>query len=120
MVALKTMLTQCFMLKKFWHMSKWDAAVWIVTFLTTVIVSIDIGLISGICISLLSIIIQGQRPYTCLLGVVPNTDLYLDCKRYKGVSTDIFKSRSRLKFKSSLCTGTRNRWNKNFPLLWHH
>lgn len=79
------MLMQAVMLKKYWRLSKWDAAVWIVTFLTTVIVSIDIGLLSGVVISLISIFVQGHRPYTCLLGVVPNTDLYLDCKRYKGV-----------------------------------
>ncbi|KAI4455118.1 sulfate transporter [Holotrichia oblita] len=84
-VALKGMLMQAVMLKKFWRLSKWDAIVWIITFLTTVVVSIDIGLLSGIVISLISIFVRGQRPYTCLLGVVPNTDLYLDCKRYKGV-----------------------------------
>ncbi|KRT81144.1 hypothetical protein AMK59_5643, partial [Oryctes borbonicus] len=84
-VALKSMLVQAKMLKKYWKLSKWDAVVWIVTFLTTFIVSIDIGLLSGIVISLISIFVQGHRPYTCLLGVVPNTDLYLDCKRYKGV-----------------------------------
>lgn len=85
-VALKGMLMQAVMLKKFWKLSKWDAIVWIVTFLTTVVVSIDIGLLSGIIVSLISIFVRGQRPYTCLLGVVPNTDLYLDCKRFKGVS----------------------------------
>ncbi|KAK9751232.1 Sulfate permease family [Popillia japonica] len=84
-VALKGMLMQAVMLKKFWKLSKWDAIVWIVTFLTTVVVSIDIGLLSGIIVSLISIFVRGQRPYTCLLGVVPNTDLYLDCKRFKGV-----------------------------------
>ena len=26
-----------------------------------------------------------MQPYTCLLGQIPNTDIYLDIKRYKGV-----------------------------------
>ncbi|GJQ80669.1 hypothetical protein Trydic_g9253 [Trypoxylus dichotomus] len=84
-VSLKSLLVQATMLKKYWKLSKWDALVWVITFLTTVLISLDIGLLSGIIISLLSIFVQGHRPYTCLLGVVPNTDLYLDCKRYKGV-----------------------------------
>lgn len=47
---------------------------------------ISYGLAAGAVISLASVFIQGYKPYTCLLGVVPNTDLYLDIKRYKGVS----------------------------------
>jgi len=62
-----------------------DATVWMVTFLTVTFVGIDIGLSTGVAMSLLSIFILGFRPYTCLLGWVPHTDLYLDIKRYKGV-----------------------------------
>lgn len=74
------------MIKTYWRLSKWDALVWVVTFFTTVFVDISIGLGAGIVVSLFSIFIQGYTPYACLLGVVPNTDLYLDVKRYKGVS----------------------------------
>uniref|UniRef100_A0A1Y1LEY7 STAS domain-containing protein n=1 Tax=Photinus pyralis TaxID=7054 RepID=A0A1Y1LEY7_PHOPY len=84
-VALKSMLIQFVSLKKYWALSKWDATVWIVTFFTTTIISIDYGLLAGILISLFSIFIQAQKPYSCLLGVVPNTDLYLDVKHYKGI-----------------------------------
>lgn len=55
------------------------------TFLTVVIVSIDVGLVVGIIFSLASIFIRGMKPYICILGHVPNTDLYLDIKRYKAV-----------------------------------
>ncbi|KAK5638842.1 hypothetical protein RI129_013137 [Pyrocoelia pectoralis] len=84
-VALKSMLMQFLSLKKYWALSKWDASVWLVTFFTTTIINIDYGLLAGILISLFSIFIQAQRPYSCLLGVVPNTDLYLDIKHYKGI-----------------------------------
>ncbi|KAF5287626.1 hypothetical protein FQA39_LY15829 [Lamprigera yunnana] len=83
-VALKSMILQFVSLRKYWRLSKWDAAVWIVTFFTTTLVSIDYGLLSGIVVSVASIFIQGQRCYSCLLGVVPSTDLYLDIDRYKG------------------------------------
>ncbi|XP_023312052.1 sulfate transporter isoform X3 [Anoplophora glabripennis] len=83
-VALKGMLLQITAIWKFWKLSRMDAAVWLVTFLAVVFVNIDIGLLIGIVMSLISIFILGFRPYTCLLGAVPKTDLYLDINRYKG------------------------------------
>lgn len=77
---------QCTAFIKFWKLSTWDGIVWIITFVTTLFVQISYGLAAGVAVSLLSIFIQGYKPYTCLLGIVPNTDLYLDIKRYKGVS----------------------------------
>ncbi|XP_030746136.1 prestin-like [Sitophilus oryzae] len=82
-VALKGMLRQVLEFWKFWKLSKMDAVVWMGTFLTVAFVSIDIGLLCGICLSLASIFILSFRPYTCLLGQVKDTDFYLDVKRYK-------------------------------------
>lgn len=79
------MFQQANQLVKFWKLSKYDAIIWIVTFLIVVIVSIDIGLLSGIILSLGIILLQSLRPYTCLLGHIPNTDLYLDLSRFKTV-----------------------------------
>ncbi|CAH1111882.1 unnamed protein product [Psylliodes chrysocephalus] len=83
-VALKGMLLQCSSILKYWRLSRWDALVWIITFCVTLFIQISYGLAAGVAISLMSIFIQGYKPYTCLLGIVPNTDLYLDIKRYKG------------------------------------
>lgn len=79
------MLIQVTSIKRFWSLSKLDGMVWIVTFLTTVIINVDIGLLVGVIVSLLSVMILGMKPYTCLLGSVPGTDLYVDIKRYKKV-----------------------------------
>ncbi|KAF7995780.1 hypothetical protein HCN44_006887 [Aphidius gifuensis] len=84
-VALKGMLMQAKQLKRFWKLSKLDGMVWIVTVLTVVLVGIDIGLLAGLLTSLVSILLLSIKPYTCLLGHVPNTDLYLDMNRYKGI-----------------------------------
>nr|CAD7601855.1 unnamed protein product [Timema genevievae] len=84
MVALKGMLMQALQLPKFWRLSTLDGVVWLATFITVVFIDIDYGLLAGIVLSLVSIFIQGMKPYTCLLGIVPNTDLYLDVNRYKG------------------------------------
>ncbi|KAK4878201.1 hypothetical protein RN001_010707 [Aquatica leii] len=83
-VSLKSMILQFLSLKKYWTLSKWDGTVWIITFFTTIIVDIDYGLLSGVIVSLVSIFVQDQKCYTCVLGVVPNTDLYLDMELYKG------------------------------------
>lgn len=89
-VALKGMLMQMTQFVRFWKLSKLDAAVWMVTFLTVVFVSIDVGLLLGVVMSLLTILILGFKPYTCLLEAVPHTDIYLDVNRYKGVCVVIF------------------------------
>lgn len=85
-VALKGMLWQVKEFWNFWKLSRLDAFVWMATFLVVVFVAIDIGLAVGIALSLACIFVRGMKPYSCLLGNVPKTDLYLDTKRYKGVS----------------------------------
>ncbi|KAK2579316.1 hypothetical protein KPH14_008268 [Odynerus spinipes] len=82
-VALKGMLQQATHLIKFWKLSKSDATIWIVTFLIVILVNIDVGLLAGLLISLAIVLLQSIRPYTCLLGHIPNSDLYLDLNRYK-------------------------------------
>lgn len=103
-VALKGMLMQCKQFVTFWRLSRLDAFVWMATFLTTIVVAIDIGLVVGIALSLASIFIRGMRPYTCLLGQVPHTDLYLDVSRYKAAVelpfVRIFHYRGSLNFAS--------------------
>lgn len=85
-VALKGMFVQAKQLVKFWKLSKSDAIIWIVTFLIVTLVNIDIGLLAGLLVSLVIILLQTIRSYTCLLGHIPHTDLYLDLDRYKAVS----------------------------------
>ncbi|CAH2052661.1 unnamed protein product, partial [Iphiclides podalirius] len=82
-VSLKGMFMQVKELRKFWRLSKLDAIVWLVTFLTTMLVNIDIGLAAGLLASVATLFCRSQKPYTCLLGRVLDTDLYLDTKRYR-------------------------------------
>ncbi|KAK0167847.1 hypothetical protein PV327_001704 [Microctonus hyperodae] len=85
-VALKGMLMQAKQLSRFWKLSKLDGIVWIVTVLTVVLVSIDVGLLAGLITSLASILLLSIKPYVCLLEHIPNTDLYLDVSRYRGTA----------------------------------
>ncbi|KAK5650562.1 hypothetical protein RI129_001591 [Pyrocoelia pectoralis] len=82
-VALKGLFLQLGDFIRIWKLSKLDALVWMITFLSVVFVNMDIGLLVGFLLSLTQIIIMGFKPYTCLLGSVPNTDIYLDSRRYK-------------------------------------
>ncbi|XP_047538637.1 prestin isoform X1 [Vanessa atalanta] len=82
-VSLKGMFMQVKELAKFWNLSKLDAIVWLVTFLITLLIDIDIGLGAGLLASVATLFCRSQKPYTCLLGRVLDTDLYLDIKRYR-------------------------------------
>lgn len=53
------------------------------TFFSVIIISIDVGLLIGVLLSLAIIFLKANRPYTCLLGKIPNTDMYLDINRYR-------------------------------------
>ncbi|KAK9880675.1 hypothetical protein WA026_011912 [Henosepilachna vigintioctopunctata] len=70
---------------KYWKLSKYDALVFLSAYFITLLLDIGIALGVGVALSLFYIVLQSYRPYTCLLGNVPNTDLYLDLKRYKAV-----------------------------------
>lgn len=77
-VALKGMFKQFAELRRLWHISVIDFAVWLITFLATVLLDVDLGLLVGVIFGLLTVIIRSQRPYVCLLGQVQGTDLYKD------------------------------------------
>ncbi|KAH0954229.1 hypothetical protein HN011_002174 [Eciton burchellii] len=82
-VALKGMLIQAKQFVKFWKLNKSDAIIWLITFSIVILIDIDIGLLAGLLVSLIVILLKSIRPYTCLLGHIPDTDLYLDLSRYK-------------------------------------
>lgn len=65
--------------------SKVEAAVWMGTFLVSILWDIDYGLGAGLLLSVLSIALYGQKLQVQSLGLVPDTNLYLDMSRYKAV-----------------------------------
>ncbi|BFZ08352.1 hypothetical protein BsWGS_11390 [Bradybaena similaris] len=83
LVALKGMFTQFADLRALWSISFIDFAVWLVAFSATSLLDVDLGLLTGVGFALLTVIMRSQRPYTCLLGQVPGTDIYKDLSVYK-------------------------------------
>ncbi|KAH9504995.1 hypothetical protein Btru_061361 [Bulinus truncatus] len=83
LVALKGMFKQVFDLIALWGISLYDFFTWLITFCATVFLDVDLGLLVGVLFNLLSVIMKSQRPYSCLLGQVPGTDIYRDTSVYK-------------------------------------
>ncbi|KAE8750616.1 hypothetical protein FOCC_FOCC002596 [Frankliniella occidentalis] len=81
-VALRSMLLQVRSAPGYVRSSRWDGAVWVVTFLAVVLVDIDVGLGVGAALSLVSLVCQGVRPVCHLLAPLPGTDLYVDPALY--------------------------------------
>ncbi|KAK3581235.1 hypothetical protein CHS0354_032954 [Potamilus streckersoni] len=82
-IALRGMFLQVFDLVNLWKVAKIDFCVWIVAFLGTVLLDVDMGLAVGVIFALLTIICRSQRPYVCVVGQIPDTDIYRDISVYR-------------------------------------
>ncbi|CAG0886428.1 unnamed protein product [Darwinula stevensoni] len=82
LVSLKGMFYQVADLKKAWRVSKLDAFVWVMTFLSVILIDIDYGLAIGVASSLLTLIWRNQRAYACILGQISDTGIYVDVRRF--------------------------------------
>ncbi|XP_042860864.1 prestin-like [Penaeus japonicus] len=104
-VALKGMFLQVNDLKRVWAISRADASIWIAAFLAVVVIDIDYGLMVGVLMSLIVLLLRGQKPSTAILGSIPNTDIYLDIKKYSSAveipSLCIFQFNGPLHFANS-------------------
>ena len=88
-VALRGMFAQLSDVAGMWAESRPDALVWVVTFVSVVVLDIDYGLLVGIVASLLLLIQRNQTFHIALLGRVKHTDIFLDKSRYSTVSTQL-------------------------------
>ncbi|XP_054714759.1 sulfate transporter-like isoform X2 [Uloborus diversus] len=82
LVALKGMFLQVKDFFNAWGISKVDALIWLVTFLSTVLLDITYGLLVGVIFAILSVILRTVIPSRTILGQIPDTDIYVDIKRY--------------------------------------
>uniref|UniRef100_A0A8C3D166 Solute carrier family 26 member 6 n=1 Tax=Cairina moschata TaxID=8855 RepID=A0A8C3D166_CAIMO len=76
--------------------------IWIVTFVATLLLNLDIGLGASVAFALLTVIFRTQLPHYSLLGRVPDTEVYKDVAEYQKVKevpgVKIFRSSSTLYF----------------------
>ncbi|XP_013408969.1 solute carrier family 26 member 6 [Lingula anatina] len=84
-VAMKGMYMQMGELRGLWKKSKYEFVIWLVTFQAVVLLGNDMGLMVGVGFALITVVFRTQRPYTCLLGNIPNTEIYQDKQKYQAV-----------------------------------
>uniref|UniRef100_A0A8D0AD88 Solute carrier family 26 member 6, like 2 n=1 Tax=Sander lucioperca TaxID=283035 RepID=A0A8D0AD88_SANLU len=82
-VNLKGMFMQFMDVPMLWKTNKVDLLVWLVTFTSTLLLNLDLGLAVAIGFSMLTVIFRTQVPRYSILGHVTGTALYLDTDTYK-------------------------------------
>ncbi|XP_008412083.1 solute carrier family 26 member 6-like [Poecilia reticulata] len=104
-VNLKGMFKQFMDMPMLWKTNKVDLLVWLVTFISTILLNLDLGLAVSIGFSMLTIIFKTQLPRYSILGNVPGTELYLDIDAYKEAKEipgiKIFHSSATINFANS-------------------
>ncbi|NWV27321.1 S26A6 protein, partial [Origma solitaria] len=99
---LKGMFKQFSDLSTLWKSNKVDLLVWIVTFVATLLLNLDIGLAVSVAFGLLTVIFRTQLPHYSILGRISDTDVYRDVAEYEMAQevpgVKIFRSSSTVYF----------------------
>ncbi|KAH9403861.1 hypothetical protein TYRP_014372 [Tyrophagus putrescentiae] len=69
----------------FWRISKLDGIAWLVTFSSVLILDIDLGLIAGITIAILTLLIRLAIPKMHWLGQLATTEIYAETEAYRAL-----------------------------------
>ncbi|MBZ3869510.1 Solute carrier family 26 member 6 [Sciurus carolinensis] len=81
-VNLKGMLMQFSDICSLWKANRVDLLIWLVTFVATILLKLDLGLAVAVGFSLLLVVVQTQLPHYSVLGQVSDTDIYRDVAEY--------------------------------------
>ena len=84
-VNLKGMLMQFTELPRFWKLSKVDAIVWVVSFLVTFLIDVDIGLYVGVGFVLLSVVVRAAQTNVSNQHQVPDSELFQNVEQSKNL-----------------------------------
>ncbi|NXP66363.1 S26A6 protein, partial [Chloropsis cyanopogon] len=101
-VNLKGMFKQFSDIRTLWKSNQVDLLVWVVTFIATLLLNLDIGLAASVAFGLLTVIFRTQLPHYSILGRVSDTDVYKDVVEYEMAQevpgVKIFRSSSTIYF----------------------
>ncbi len=73
--------------KRYWSYSKKDFLALLCTLVTTLLAGVEIGILSGIGLSLALYLYQASRPHTAVVGQIPGTEHFRNTSRHQ-VETD--------------------------------
>ncbi|XP_030585176.1 solute carrier family 26 member 6, like 1 [Archocentrus centrarchus] len=82
-VNLKGMFKQYYDIVTLWRSSKIDLVIWLVTWVSTLLLNLDLGLAASITFALFTVIFRTQLPTYTVLGNVPGTELYVDIETHR-------------------------------------
>ncbi|KAL1020908.1 hypothetical protein UPYG_G00006260 [Umbra pygmaea] len=74
--SLRQMFLQFQDLPELWRISRIDFVVWLVTWLSVVVLNVDVGLAIGVIFSVMTVIYRTQRAGCSVLGRASNTEIY--------------------------------------------
>jgi len=64
-----------------WHVDRTDLALMGVTFVATLGLGIEQGILTGVVVSLIAVIYQTSQPHTAIMGRLPDTSTYRNLRR---------------------------------------
>lgn len=85
MVNLMGMFKQMKDIPILWRTSKIELAIWLVSFIASVLLGLDYGLVVAMGFAILTVIYRTQRPKNAVLGQISDTGLYFDVDEYEEV-----------------------------------
>uniref|UniRef100_A0A8C3KTI9 Solute carrier family 26 member 6 n=1 Tax=Calidris pygmaea TaxID=425635 RepID=A0A8C3KTI9_9CHAR len=101
-VNLHGMFKQFKDIRMLWKSNRVDLIVWVVTFLATLMLNLDIGLGASVAFGLLTVIFRTQLPHYSIMGRISDTEVYRDVSDYQMAQeipgVKIFRSSSTLYF----------------------
>ncbi|XP_078305877.1 solute carrier family 26 member 10-like isoform X1 [Panthera onca] len=113
--SMRQMFFQMQELPQLWRISRMDFAVWMVTWVAVVILSVDLGLAVGVVFSMMTVVCRTQRVQCLALGLAEGTELYRPLEE----SHKLLKVPGLciLRYPTPLYFGTRGRFRR--ILEWH-
>ncbi|XP_059905598.1 prestin isoform X4 [Gadus macrocephalus] len=102
MVNLLGMFKQILDIPLLWRRSRLELGIWLVSFVASLLLGLDYGLLVAVAFAILTVIYRTQSPSSGVLGQVPGTGLYYDVDLYEGLEEysgiKIFQSNSSVYF----------------------
>nr|XP_035151350.1 testis anion transporter 1 isoform X7 [Callithrix jacchus] len=74
-------------LPSLWREDQYDCALWMMTFLSSVFLGLDIGLIISVVFAFFITTVRSHRMKIVLLGQIPNTNIYRNVNDYREIIT---------------------------------
>ncbi|KAL0963061.1 hypothetical protein UPYG_G00349190 [Umbra pygmaea] len=105
MVNLLGMFKQFRDIPALWRTSKIELTIWVVSFVASVLLGLDLGLLVALGFAILTVVYRTQSPKSMILGQIPDTGLYYNVDEYEEAAEctgiKIFHSNSSIYFANS-------------------